>query len=522
MRCVLLSPVLLLMAACGTAQEPSTRRSVPGATTSGGAGDVVGGIGSSGTGLLIGGGLDGGSDEAEESDYDGPHPCLNLQCRQTTCTLGNCTEKACTNGAKTTVRGTVMDPAGKVPLYNVVVYVPNTPVKPFTPGASCDRCASSVKNPVASALTDTKGQFVLEDVPVGADVPLVLQVGKWRRQLTIPNVAACAETALTDANQMRLPRNQSEGDIPLIALTTGGADTLECLPLRMGIDPAEFTTENGKGRIHLYAGYDNPDKSGSYWAPAGKQFAANLNAGAVLTPAQTLWGDVKHLSAYDLVIMSCEGALNTEQKPAAALQAMYDYESTGGRVFASHWHRYWFSDGPAPVPQIGAWQDWEKPDPYPDSPTSAKIDTSFPKGAALADWIVSVGASKVRGEFQLYQGRDNIHSVNGSMAQQWVTIPAIDKAAAAGQPTAVEYLSYNAPLQVSDDKVCGRAVFSDLHVSAASRSSGDAPGEPFPSGCKMADLTAQEKALEFLLFDLSSCVQNDKLPPVPPPPAVIK
>ena len=108
------------------------------------------------------------------------------------------------------------------------------------------------------------------------------------------------------------------------------------------------------------------------------------------------------------------------------------------------------------------------------------------------------------------------------MAQQWVTIPAIAKAAAAGQPTAVEYLSYNAPLAVTDDKVCGRAVFSDLHVSAAIRSSGDVPGEAFPSGCKLGDLTPQEKALEFLLFDLSSCVQNDKLPPVPPPPAMVK
>jgi hypothetical protein len=434
--------------------------------------------------------------------------CKGLQCAQTTCKAGPCTQKACASG-QTTVSGVVYDPAGKVPIYNVVVYVPNGPVLPFNSGASCDRCGQTVINPVVSALTDTAGKFVLNDVPVGSNIPLVLQIGKWRRQITIPSVSACADTPLTDPMMMRLPRNKAEGDIPLIAITTGGADSMECLPRRMGIDDAEFTTGEGAGRIHLFNGSDHV--TGGANDVATKSFDATLNGGAPLLPATGLWGTKEALSKYDIVILSCEGGTMEADKPMTARQALYDYASLGGRVFASHWHRVWFSNGPQPVPTVGTWSDRTEP----SDPSMGTINTGFPKGQALAQWLVNVGASTTPGQMEINEPRDNIQAVDETLATSWITV---QNSNARTNPQTVQYLSFNAPLTVPEDQKCGRAVFTDLHVSTTGATGTDTRGVPFPSGCQQRDLSAQEKAVEFMLFDLSSCVMNDDTPPRPPEP----
>ena len=74
--------------------------------------------------------------------------------------------------------------------------------------------------------------------------PLVIVSGRWRRQLAIPGTTACTNTALP-ANFAVMPQNQSQGDIPLIAIATGAADQAECVLLKMGISQSEFTDPGG-------------------------------------------------------------------------------------------------------------------------------------------------------------------------------------------------------------------------------------------------------------------------------------
>jgi hypothetical protein len=438
-------------------------------------------------------------------------PCANLECRQTTCVMGDCKQPTCGAGQRTTLRGRVYDPAGKLPLYNVVLYVPNEPLAPIATGPSCDRCDSPVSGkPITSALTDTKGDFLLDNVPAGADIPLVIQVGKWRREITLPPINACTTNAIDDPNLLRLPRNQQEGNIPRIALTTGGADRLECLMRKIGVDASEFTPDTGPGRINFYAGR----------AGGGNLATSAYAAGGVFPAAAMFWNQPGNFMKYDIVILSCEGNWNLQDKSDVAKQGLMDYVNKGGRVFASHWHNAWIQLGPPPWNTVASFVPGEmgfggqlRMNALPNLPDgfTTEIDTSFPKGEAMADWLVNVQASPMRGQLPINEGKHTAFTVDPTKGQRWIHSNAIPVQGNNTMAGGVQYFSFNAPVGEPADRQCGRTVFTDIHVSA-----GDQAGPPFPMGCVTPDLSPQEKALVFMLFDLSSCIQPDQERPRPP------
>jgi hypothetical protein len=66
---------------------------------------------------------------------------------------------------------------------------------------------------------------------------------------------------------------------------------------------------------------------------------------------------------------------------------------------------------------------------------------------------------------------------------------------------APQNFQFTTPNEVDPDQRCGKVAFSDMHVS------GDSQGGTYPSTCgNSTTLSPQEKALAFMIFDLSSCV----------------
>ena len=177
------------------------------------------------------------------------------------------------------------------PLYNVIVYVPNGPLDPIDAGISCDQCGTLASgDPITTALSDSTGHFVLNNVPVGSNIPLVVQLGKWRRETTISTVLACQDNPLTDPNLTRLPKNQGEGSMPHIALTTGGCDSLGCMLPKESIDPervrrrVERPVEGHDPRRYDAGRADRPPWDDLRWA------------------SPSLWTNLPLLSTYDMGI----------------------------------------------------------------------------------------------------------------------------------------------------------------------------------------------------------------------------
>jgi len=415
----------------------------------------------------------------------GAVPCQGLACKR----------EKCEGEVTTTITGKVYDPAGANALYNVMVYIPggpngDAPLPEIKEGVQCETCASVALSPMVSTLTNTKGEFELKDVPVDKDVPIVIQVGKWRRQLKFDVTKKCEENKVAD-HDFRLPKNGSEGDMPHIAVTAGGCDALECLLRGIGIDDKEFVPGHSTaGHIHVFNG-SGGDFTG---APEAGGTASDVMGGE-------LWNDPAKMAKYDMVMLSCECSENNDNKGGdvgrpGARQSMWDYANMGGKIFATHYHYTWFKNSPQ--------QDWQQTANWTPSGGGSgayDVDQTFPKGASFADWLVEVNASTTKGTIQLTDVTNSMSSVTAP-AQSWIK----------KGDNAVRYFSFNAPTAAAPEDQCGRAVYSDLHLMGIS-----AGGASFPTGCPSpGGLSAQQKALEFMFFDLSGCVQADDTPPEPP------
>ena len=488
----------------------------PACSSSGGSAGVTGkadaGLGDDGGTSLLGG----------DTSVTGTSPpgCTGLQCQQHTC-----------GSATTTLSGHVYDPAGKNPLYKVVVYVPNSDPEPIADGITSGSCSCDslfTGDPIATAITDADGKFTLYGAPDGTDIPLVVQIGKWRNYFTIPKVSECTANDLDTllSSKLTLPKTQNEtkfSNIPSIAISTGQADSLECLLLRVGVDASEYTGDptSTASHIHIFAG-----------TPVQGTVPNTNPPGPSSSGTGGLWDTDGDIDRYDVVLLSCEGTETGSPSPAV----LADYVNGGGRVFASHYHYAFFFDDQTNMatPEFANVADWTLAyqgatgsDDYGSSLNATIATTlgdggSFPEGVALGQWLGNVGALS-SGDLPIVVGRHDGVVGPTNVSTVWASSTGVT-------PASSQYFSFDMPFDAGLDdagnrEYCGRVVYSDLHVGAGEGDYG-CTGDPnnctytgtTPSGCHQGTLLPDEDAIEFILFDLSSCVTPVSSAPQPPQP----
>jgi hypothetical protein len=382
----------------------------------------------------------------------------------------------CPNGGTTTVSGVVYAPNGTDPLPNVTVYIPNAPVAAFTPGVSCDVVGAPPSgSPLVGATSAVDGTFTLGDVPVGTNIPLVIVSGRWRRQLVIPATTSCVNTALPSTFAV-MPQNQTQGDIPKIAIATGQVDQVECILRKVGLADSEFTDPSGSGRINLYTG--------------SAQSGARIDAA---TPTQAaLMENAATLNSYDVLMLPCQGTPNNNVVSGALgtqeLANFISFANAGGRIYSSHYSYAWMYQNP-PFDGVANWT--VNSGSYPDG--TATVNTGFTAGQTLSTWLQDVGASTTAGQIGISTLK---HDLNGVIAptQSWLTLNTT------GNP--VMQFVFDTPIAPTGTTVnqCGRVLYNEYHVENGSSS----PTEAFPAECSSGTtMSPQEKLLEYMLFELS-------------------
>ncbi len=448
-------------------------------------------------------------------------------CVTDTCTNLCQSQATCAPGQQTRITGKVYAPNGTEPLYNALVYVPNLANLANLPaigaGPSCERCEDEdLGEPLVAAITGPDGQFTLDNVPSGVSFPLVVKMGKWRRVTMIPAVGDCSDNVL-DADDARLPRHMNDAaaglvqhvNIPKFALTTGRVDAIECVMRKIGVADTEFTAPTGNGRIHLYRGQGsgNPAFPGAGTSRTGQ--TVNGTSDSVLFQGTTL-------NNYDVAVFDCEGkSISRTSNNSSRKTKLRAFANSGGRVFASH-YSYTYLEGSevgntfATTASFGGNQGAEA---AAANPTTGIIDVSHAKGQAFDAWLGEANAHHPTygdGYISIIDPRGYVTGVTAGTTERFVhtnanhIVPGYPGTGA--QPngdinvgTAVQQYSFNTPVGAAPEAACGRVLYSAFHVAGNNL---DTSNAVFPEHCNSNPLTAQEKILEFMIFDLSSCIST--------------
>lgn len=265
-----------------------------------------------------------------------------------------------------------------------------------------------------------------------------------------------------------------------MAIATSYLDAFECVLRKIGLDDAEFTSSSGTGRVHLYQG---SSFTGSY---SNKLVNGGAKANGSVTE-DTLWGTTTQLMKYNAIFFPCKG--DQDSRSSTEVQRLVSYANAGGRVFATHFSYIWLNSY-SPFATTANWNVEQSPAPS-DQVAYINNSTDSPKSLQLANWLYSIGASTTSGQISLQGLRADLDGVIAP-SETWISLSS-------GVPV---LYAFNTPVGTVSSQQCGRVMFNSFHVENVT----SATGLTFPAECSGGTMTAQEKLLEHLIFDLTSCL----------------
>ena len=393
------------------------------------------------------------------------------------------------------------------------------------PTSRTPRAASSTPSPSASAPTRARaarsspaepdrlrrhrhltGNFTLTNVPDGTNIPLVVQIGKWRKEIIIPTVTPCSDNARRARS--RCPRTCSDGlyaSMPNIAVSTGGADTLECLLTRVGVD---------EGDVH-----GRPERRPA--CTSSRAPAATPRRGSRPSPAVALGqpGRPHALRHRDALVRGLADdrrqrddrrrtwRRTSRRRPRVRASTITTRSSPGQQ-----------RDGPAypQFPNIANWTNLglagnDSPVQqrhHGRHPDDAPERQAVPRGRALKSWLGNVGALNAGGEIVVpaANARDTALVRRRNVATPWVqTGSGVDARRARSTSRGTCRSTRPSPTRASPSTAGARL---QRHARLGiGRATTRPAASPCPAGCDAAStLSPDEDAIEFILFDLSSCV----------------
>jgi hypothetical protein len=140
------------------------------------------------------------------------------------------------------------------------------------------------------------------------------------------------------------------------------------------------------------------------------------------------------------------------------------------------------------------------------------VDTSFARGVALGAWLAGADAG-IATQVTLTGVASSVGTVTDA-AQRWIYDDSTGD---------TKVMTIVTPIDATDAgdagvPNCGKALFTDIHSGAGPQTILGGSTPSVPGSCPVgATRTQQQAALEFLFFDLSGCISEERLPPPPLP-----